>query len=43
VGDASKASKVLGWEPTMAFDELVTTMVVHDLEVEQRKERNRTR
>jgi GDPmannose 4,6-dehydratase len=42
VGDASKASKVLGWEPTMAFDELVTTMVVHDLEVEQRKERNRT-
>ncbi len=37
VGDASKARQVLGWAPQMSFDELVATMVAHDLEVEQRK------
>ena len=37
VGDATKARRVLGWEPKMAFEELVTTMVAHDLEAEQRK------
>ena len=37
VGDASKARRVLGWEPKMTFDELVTSMVAHDLEAEQRK------
>jgi GDPmannose 4,6-dehydratase len=43
VGDATKARTVLGWAPTMAFPQLVETMVAHDLELEQRKERNRTR
>lgn len=37
VGDASKARRVLDWAPQMSFEELVTTMVAHDLEVEQRK------
>ncbi len=41
VGDASKARKVLGWEATMTFPELVTTMVTHDLDVEQRKAEGR--
>lgn len=33
VGDASKALKVLGWEPQVAFDELVGIMVRADLAV----------
>jgi GDPmannose 4,6-dehydratase len=33
VGDASKARKVLGWEPTVSFSELVRDMVEHDLEL----------
>ena len=41
VGDPSKARKVLGWESTMAFPELVEAMVAHDLEQERRRERNR--
>lgn len=32
-GDASRARDVLGWRPTMGFDELVRTMVEHDLEL----------
>ena len=31
VGDASKARRLLGWEPTVSFDELVTMMVEADL------------
>lgn len=31
LGDASKAHKVLGWLPTMKFDEIVAAMVDHDL------------
>ncbi len=31
VGDASKAKRVLGWEPKVSFDELVTMMVDADL------------
>lgn len=31
VGDASKAGRVLGWEPTMTFKELIRTMVDADL------------
>src|SRR5215471_6800459 len=31
VGDASKARRVLGWEPTVSFAELVRTMVEADL------------
>jgi GDPmannose 4,6-dehydratase len=33
VGDASKARRVLGWEPTVAFEELVGRMVDADLEL----------
>ncbi len=31
LGDASKAKKELGWEPTISFDELVKVMVREDL------------
>jgi len=31
VGDATKARRVLGWEPVMSFEELVTLMVEADL------------
>lgn len=33
VGDASKASQLLGWKPKTSFDELVKIMVKHDLEL----------
>lgn len=33
VGDASKARRVLGWQPTVGFDELVGRMVDADLEL----------
>ncbi|MEK6285241.1 MAG: GDP-mannose 4,6-dehydratase [Acidobacteriota bacterium] len=33
MGDASKARRVLGWEPTISFKELVKEMVDHDLEL----------
>jgi len=32
VGDASKARRVLGWEPTVTFEELIKIMVDADLE-----------
>ena len=32
-GDASKARRVLGWEPTISFEDLVRLMVDHDLEL----------
>jgi GDPmannose 4,6-dehydratase len=31
-GDASKARKVFGWEPSVRFDEIVKRMVNHDME-----------
>jgi GDPmannose 4,6-dehydratase len=31
VGDASKARRVLGWEPTVSFEEVVGRMVEHDV------------
>lgn len=37
IGDASKAKRVLGWEPKMSFHELVTTMVREDLDLERMK------
>ncbi len=37
IGDASKAREQLGWEPRMAFSELVATMVQHDLATEAAK------
>ena len=33
VGDASKAHQVLGWKPTVAFEDLVTMMVDADLDL----------
>jgi GDPmannose 4,6-dehydratase len=36
VGDASKAKKVLGWQPSVTFEELVEIMVKADLEAEKR-------
>ncbi|MGH2740493.1 MAG: GDP-mannose 4,6-dehydratase [Actinomycetota bacterium] len=41
VGDASKARRVLGWEPTVTFEELVAMMVEHDLKHEDEKARGR--
>lgn len=32
VGDAALAGSVLGWKPSIGFDELVATMVRHDLD-----------
>src|SRR3989344_3594558 len=39
IGDASKAKKVLGWEPKTSFKELVEMMVKEDLDREKRNER----
>jgi GDPmannose 4,6-dehydratase len=36
-GDASKARRVLGWQPTVGFGELVKMMVEADLELAQRE------
>ena len=36
IGDASKARRVLGWEPRTRFAEVVRMMVEHDLENERR-------
>jgi GDPmannose 4,6-dehydratase len=33
VGDASKAKKVLGWQPKVNFEELVSRMVNHDIKI----------
>lgn len=33
VGDASKARELLGWEPTITFDEIVGRMVDHDVDL----------
>jgi GDPmannose 4,6-dehydratase len=33
LGDASKAAAALGWRPRVGFDELVTMMAEHDLEL----------
>jgi len=37
LGDYSKAKNILGWEPTVLFDELVAEMVEHDLQVLSKK------
>ena len=37
-GDYSKAKKVLGWEPTISFDELITGMVENDLQYLSQKD-----
>jgi len=38
IGDSSKAKKVLGWEPTTSFKELVEMMVHSDIELEKKNE-----
>jgi len=40
-GDASRAREALGWQPTVAFPQLVAMMVEGDLELERRKLRGR--
>jgi len=35
IGDSAKAQNVLGWKPKVAFAELVTMMVDHDLELQR--------
>ncbi len=42
VGDASKARRRLGWQPTVGLDELIQDMVWEDLAVAQRDELCRT-
>jgi GDPmannose 4,6-dehydratase len=37
LGDASKALKVLGWEPEVDFSSLVKMMIEHDLELARRE------
>ena len=37
LGDPSKAKKVLGWEPEVSFQGLVTMMLEHDLELARRE------
>jgi GDPmannose 4,6-dehydratase len=37
IGDASKAKNQLGWEPEVAFPEVVSMMVQHDLAAEAKK------
>ncbi len=39
LGDASKAREKLGWTPRVSFEELVRTMVEHDLELAAREKR----
>lgn len=36
LGDASKAKKLLGWEPKVSFEELIDKMVKSDLDIESR-------
>ena len=37
VGDATKAREILGWKPTISFDQLVSRMVENDLKIENQK------
>jgi GDPmannose 4,6-dehydratase len=37
LGDSSKARKLLGWTPTVRFEELVQLMVAHDAELAQQE------
>ena len=38
LGDAAKAKKILGWEPLISFDEMVSQMVKEDLKEARRDE-----
>src|SRR5438270_13420798 len=37
-GDASKARQVLRWQPEISFEELVRSMVEHDLELARQEQ-----
>ena len=37
-GDASRARSILGWKPKMTFEEMVHTMVEHDLELARQEQ-----
>jgi len=41
LGDASKAKKLLGWEPKVSFKQLVHMMVDTDMELAARDKRAR--
>jgi GDP-mannose 4,6-dehydratase len=41
LADATKARNVLGWKPKVTFEQLVTRMVAHDLELAAREKRAR--
>src|SRR5438105_14571986 len=41
LGDASKARRELGWEPTVSFDPLVRLMIDHDLDVAKQESASR--
>jgi GDPmannose 4,6-dehydratase len=41
-GDASKARRVLGWEPEVSYDDLIREMVDHDRELARREKTLRT-
>ncbi|MBI4261762.1 MAG: GDP-mannose 4,6-dehydratase [Actinobacteria bacterium] len=43
IGDPSKARRVLGWEPTVSFDDLVRLMVERDLGAERERLRSLAR
>jgi GDPmannose 4,6-dehydratase len=34
VGDATKAREILGWKPSISFDQLVSRMIENDLQIE---------
>lgn len=36
IGDASKAKKILGWEPTTTFNDLVNIMLKNDIKIEKK-------
>jgi len=40
-GDASKARRILGWQPRVNFAQLVEMMVESDLELAEREKRSR--
>src|SRR5437762_7675954 len=43
MGDSGKARRVLGWQPTITFDDLVKLMVDHDLELANEEAASRAR
>ena len=40
VGDASKAKRVLGWEPKITFDQLVKIMIEYDTKLAEEEKQH---